>query len=226
MLTPRYATDEDLALRIHNDYPTICPRDQKLAGGVDGMISGSDRWLLQSASVDFSAQGITEGNIVTLTKPTTAFHPPGESFAVESVDANGVRLRRKGHGAGIGQPPATPAGLVGIEFVVLTFGPQVANAAYELERRFGISSLENSKDPESLVDSRALREATILTVLYKQYLELSRESSGDRDTFAAKSQLLKAELDQLLARLTIHLRSSGHGPGFELRTRFNTRISR
>src|SRR5215831_10771516 len=90
-----YAADEDLALRASADFAILCPKDQCLAYGTDGSF-GSDRWSLQSSSVDFSANGVASGQVVRLTQPVTSFKPPGEALVVDSVDTGLVWLRRKG----------------------------------------------------------------------------------------------------------------------------------
>jgi hypothetical protein len=67
----------------------------------------------------------------------------------------------------------------------------------------------------------------VLSVLYRQYLDASREVAGPADTFAAKAQVVKAELDDLLARLAVHWnRACGDDDLGSPSTRFSTRMSR
>lgn len=215
-----YATDEDIALRASADFALLCPRDQKLAAGSDGVFDPSDRWTLRSASVDFAAQGLAPGHVVQLTGPASAFRPPGETLVVSSVAPGAIRLRRKGQLDGVGQPPAPIDGLSGIEFLVVTLGPQIERASDDLNRRYGIDEGMTGHCPTDLADTRALREATVLSVLHRRYLEMSREAGGQPDVFATKGQLVKAELDDLLARVVVHW-------GAALATdRFSTRLSR
>ena len=105
-----YATDEDIALRASTDFSALCPRDQVLAVGTDGVFAASDLWTLTSASVDFAAFGLKPGLLARLTKPTTAFGPNGELFAIQSVATGAITLRRKGQAAGVGSPRSTKAG--------------------------------------------------------------------------------------------------------------------
>ena len=66
-----------------------------------------------------------------------------------------------------------------------------------------------------------------MTVLYRQYLEMSRGSQERADTFAAKAQLYKQELDDLLARTVVHWAASpGVAVSSSVDTRFSTRLSR
>jgi len=219
-LTTVYATDEDVALRAPADFPILCPRDQKLASGTDGSFSPSDPWTLLSPSVDFSACGLAPGQVISLTRPTANFKPPGEALVVASVAGGAVSLRRKGQPARTGQPPGTAAGLSGIEFAVTTLAPQIERAAYDLDRRYGIDDLVTGRRVSDMYDPREVREATVLTVLSRQYLAMSRETG---DPFAAKAGLAKGELEDLLDRVVVHWRNEAASPGT---SRFSTRISR
>ncbi len=218
-----YASDEDIALRASADFAILCPKDQCLAYGTDGAFS--DPWTLTSQSVDFQANGLAPGLIVRLTQPVSLYKPPGEAFAV--VSANAVTLRRKGQPAGVGQPAGSPGTATGIEFTALTLGPQIARASYDLNRRYGIDDLIAGRRSCDLFDPLEVREATVLTVLYRQYLEMSRGPQEKADTFAAKSSLYKQELDDLLARTVVHWAASRVVPAAAQSTsRFSTRISR
>ena len=222
-----YATDEDIALRASADFTIICPKDQKLASGTDGAFLSGNPWTLTSASVDFQGNGLQSGNVVQLTQPISAYKPPGEAFIVVTVAPNAATLRRKGQTAGVGQPPAPADGLSQVEFLVTTFGPQLATASYDLNRRYGIDDLIAGRRPCDLFDPKEVCEATVLTFLYSQYLDMSRGADERSDVFAAKSQSFRQELDDLLARTVVHWAAS---PGLidssEPTTRFSTRISR
>ena len=128
--------------------------------------------------------------------------------------------------SGIGQP-AGPNQASGVEFTVATLGPQIARASYDLNRRYGIDDLIAGRRPCDLFDPQEVREATVLTVLYRQYLEMSRGPQERADTFAAKSQLYKQELDDLLARTVVHWSLSvGVPEPSQSTSKFSTRISR
>lgn len=227
LLFTNYATDEDIALRASGDFTILCPKDQKLAAGGDGVFASPDLWTLTSSAVDFSAYGLTAGKIVQLTRPLTIYKPPGESLVIVSVAPNAVTLRRKGQESSVGQPPSPATGLSGVEFSITTLGPQIESASYDLNRRFGIDDLVAGRRISELYDAREVREATVLTVLYRQYLSMSREAGEQRDNFAAKAQAVKSELDDLLARVIIHWLPTNIPGGTELvTTRFSTRLVR
>ena len=226
-LTTVYATDEDIAVRAPADFPILCPRDQKLAWGADGAISPNSPWTLTSSTVDFSARGLAPGNVVQLLKPVANFRPPGDALVVASVAPFAVTLRRKGLATGAGQPPGSGAVLTGVEFTANTLGPQIERASYDLNRRFGIDDLVAGRRAADLYDPREIREATVLSVLYRQYVAMSRETGEQQDAFAAKAALLKAELDDLLDRLVVRWGPAGAPIGSEdTTTRFGARLVR
>ena len=194
------------------DFLILCPRDQKLVCGSDGAFLPFNPWTLTSTSVDFLSNGIAPGQIVQFSKPVSCFKPPGEILVVDSVAPNAITLRRKGQSAGVGQPPAPQAGLTSVEFLVATLGPQIALASYDIDRRYGINDLIVGRRTSDLYDPREVREATVLTVLYKQYLDMSRGFEGQPDTFTTKAQLIREELRELLDRVAVHWQPiSEHG---------------
>jgi len=220
-----YATDEDIAIRASADYALLWPKDQKIAAGTDGVFLGSDPWTLTSATVDFQAQGTTPGQLVQLEKQGSGLRPGGEGFVVVRVSPGTATLRRRGQLSGVGQPPSTPTGLAGVEFAIVTFGPQIALASDDLNRRFGITTgAYIGRNEADLADPCELRDVAVLIVLFRQYLDMSRELSSPTDTFAAKAQLIKTELDDRLDRLTLHWNRYLADGGTT--TRFNTRMSR
>ncbi len=222
-----YATDEDIALRASADFAMLCPRDQKVAAGSDGSFAGSDLWTLRSNSVNFAANGVIVGQVVQLLGPSSAFRAPGEALVVGSLSNGGLTLRRKGLASGVGQPPSPAGGLSGVSFLVATLAPQIAGASYDLDRRFGINDLIAGRRTSDLFDMNEVKDATVLTVLSRLYLDMSRENGGKLDTFAAKAQAARAELDDLLARVVLHWNPAVPGaaqPGPS--SRFSARITR
>jgi hypothetical protein len=227
MLSYVYASDEDIALRGSGDFSLLCPKDQKLAEGSDGAFLPSACWTITSAAVNFSACGLAPGQIVHLSKPVAHFKPPGDSLVIVSVSSDGIALRRKGQQVGIGQPPGPVTGLTGVDFAIVTLGPQIEAASYDLNRRFGIDDLVAGRRTSQLYDPREVREAVVLTVLYRQYLSMSRDAGAQRDSFASKALAFKSELDDLLDRVVIHwLPTNIRGGEDPVTTHFSTRLSR
>lgn len=227
MPDPIYATDEDIALRASADFAILCPRDQTLAAGLDGVFDPSDRWSLQSASVNFTAQGVLPGQVVQLLGPSSAFRAPGDGLIVVASNGHVVTLRRKGQPAGAGQPPAPASGLVAVEFLIATLAPQIQGASVEVNLRVGVSALIPGRTAADLFDPIELRDAVVLTTLQRQYRDMSREANGaNLDALAAKALAVRSDLDDLLARTIIHWKTAA-GPIADVPSMpFSARISR
>lgn len=229
LLDVMYATDENMRVRLGPDFFTLAPRDQRIAHGTDGEFDVSDRWTLTSASVDFEAQGVAAGMVVQLVK-RDVFAQPSESFAVDAVDGSSATLRRIGQAAGLGQPPGPVAGTTGVTFTIVTLSPQIEDASYDINRRFGVDPVHPGRTPGDFYDLREVRQATVLTAAHRQYLAMAREASeGDRESYYGKAASYKAELDDTLARLVVHwqaMTGSGTQVAEPSSSRFGTRISR
>ena len=224
-----YATDEEVAIRAPADFLALCPKDQTLTFGTDGVFLASDPWTLRSPSVNFAATGLLPGQVVRLSEQSE-FGPDGEFFAVDVVGPGGLTVRRKGQCSGVGRPPSPASGLSGVEFVVRTLSPQIDRASYDLNLRFGIDEMIAGRRSSDLWDCRELVDATVLTVLTRQYLDRSRRFSGNSDEpadwYGVKARVTKAELDDLLDRLVLRWNSSTDLAQTAPTTRFSTRLSR
>ena len=216
-----YATDENLAIRASGDFAVLCPDWQKLAYGTDGAFAAGSPWVLTSASVNFVSAGVTAQHVVLLRKPATAFKGSGELLAVDSASPAGLTLRRLGSGLNLGQPPAPAAGLTDVEFVIASLDPQIEEASFDLNRRFGIDPNVAGRSPGDVYDLRDLRQACVLTVLAQRY---AAETRGDHGDFALKLTQVKQELSEVLARLT--LRWGGSGTDRQSTNWFSTRLVR
>lgn len=218
-----HATDEDVVIEAPADFPLLCPKDQRLAWGLDGVFTPEDRWMLRSSSVDFEGQGIEPGKVVQLLGPSASFKPPGEAVVVETVSGSVVVVRRKGQDAGVGQPPGPVGGVTGVEFVVTTLGPQLERASEELSRRLGLN--EEDSGELSAEDTGALRDVVVSAVLAQQYMVMGRETGGSGDVFGAKAVLWKSKLEERLSRIVLGASGGETGVGRE-RSWFCTRIGR
>jgi hypothetical protein len=219
-LRSSYATDEDIALAAGADFALLYPADQLIAAGAAGSFAPADRWTLSSPSTDFAARGARAGQVALLRTPSASFGAAGTFFAVQSAGTAGLTLRRKGLAAGAGEPAAPAAGLAGVGFLLATLAPQIERASADLDRRFGIDPAVPGRSAANLRDPSALRDATVLLVLSRLYLDLSRTGSGGEPA-AEKGQALRRELDDLLARTALGW-TNGQGPV----SRFSTRIVR
>lgn len=203
-LTTLYCTDEDLAIRAAGDFALLCPKDQKIAEGIDGVFAG-DRWTVTSAAVDFQAFGLAPGHVVQLTK-TSVFRGT-EELAVVTVSPFAVTLKRKGLAPDVGQPPGPVDGITGVAFSVTTLMPQIEKVSYDLNRRYSIDDLVAGRRTSDFYDLREVQDACVLEVLATQYAAMSRNAGEHSDHFARQAAIRREELNELLARTVIHWKS-------------------
>lgn len=225
MATTYLATDEDISIRDGGDYARICPEDQRAAAGTDGAIDAMS-WTLTSAAIgDFAAIGVKAGQMCLLQQ--AGIRALGDLLVVDAVATTDLVLRRKGQASGVGMPPGGPAGLADLIFTVLTLGPQIEDASYAVEHEYGIDDAITGMRLLDLYDPRELRQATVLTVLKRQYLALAR-TSGQEDTYWVKFRVVDNELAATKDRLVLHRNSvlPGYGTANEISSMFGCRLSR
>jgi hypothetical protein len=220
--TPVYCTDEDIAVLCFADYYTLAPKDQVIAVGSDGVFLNTDLWTLNSASVDFNAQQLAVGNVVTLTGPTGTFSGSGVKFAVAAVNPNQVTLRRIGKPPAWGQPASPIGGITGVSFVVRTFSPQIEYASYQIKKQFGIDENNALISSSQLYDQRELQQVTVLWTVVDAYRTDTRSKEGD---FAIKLKRYETQLTAVLDRMMVKWNSAtGENP--RPITRFNCMYTR
>lgn len=219
-------TDEDILVHAGGtDYGLLCPAYQQAAAGADGVFAAGSPWVLTSATIDFAAYGVTPNSVVQLTTPKANFGTAGHWLAVNDVTGGSMTLRRPYKGLGIGQPPAPAAGLTAVTFSVLTFGPQIAEATYELYQRFGlderISAVGMFRSPQWVYDLQVLRVACVYSVLWAMYTQNARTNKGDFDN---KVDRFKAMMDDAIGRCTVRWGPVGNSQ--ESTGIFSTRVVR
>lgn len=202
-----YCTDEDISIRSSGDFPILVPKDQRIATCTDGVFAASagGSWSITSASVDFTAQGVSAGMVAQLSAKGSI--PIGELLAIDIVAGPTLTLRRKGMLSATGQPPGPAAGLSGVSCSIQTFGPQIESASYEINRRYGVDPNIPNRRLIDMYDVRELQMACMLTVLWKAYDDQTRNAGDRTNDFTAKAKFRKAELDEVLARLNLHWKS-------------------
>ena len=176
-----YATDEDIALRASTDFVgALSPRIRCSRRGRTASFGASDPWTLdvdlgRLRRVSASCRDSWPG----LTKPTTSFGANGELFAIQtSVSTGAITLRRKGQAKAWAsrRPPGRPD-----RRRVRRQDARPPDRPGELRPRSAGSASTNAiagRRSVDLYDPQQLREAVVLTVLYKQYLDQSRQFAG------------------------------------------------
>ena len=196
-----YCTDEDIAVRRPGDFWILCPEFQQIGKGVDGVFATGDPWVLQSASVDFHAVGLTSGHVVCLNGPKNVYRTSGDLFGVDAVTPGRVRLRRLGMPSTFGAPPGPAAGLAGVSFEIRTLGPQILDVSLDANNTFGIDANIPLNSPQQIYDpNRQLLRYVVLQVLLRQYSDETRSRDGD---FHAKMKELQKEVPALREQLSV-----------------------
>ena len=198
-----FCTDEAIAAEASADFVLLCNR-RSLGTGADGSFAAGSPWQLSSGTVAMQSQGIAEGSVAWLRTPASQFGQAGELYGVDSVSGSTANLRMVNQKAGIGNPPAPSSGLSGVSFSFPTLAAQIEIASYDLNMRFQVNDIIAGRMHVNLWDPRELERVCVLTVLYKRYMELARMSEQGQDLYYAKSRTYKQELDDQLARVTIH----------------------
>lgn len=233
-----WCTDEDIAIRCEPDFTTLLPASQLLAEGSDGSFTAADPWTLASPSNDFSRQlpsawtspGLayptptltpsSVGYVCHLRKPQSAFQAGGHLMATAAVNGPALTLRRLGVASNVGRSPAPASGLVGVDFRIATFLPQIEEATYEINQRWNIDVPYLMRPPAALMDIRPLRRLCVAMVLLDRYTDAVRSGNGN---YANKIDLVNDEIDRLSAKL--QLRWGGIGTP-TVSNWFSTRVVR
>lgn len=202
---PLYCTDELIAIQAPADFANLVDRSQIDAQGQDGVFDADAPWVLNSASVDFQAQGVQAQGVIRLAGPKNVFQGGGQQFAIDSVSGNSATLRRLGKALNLGQPPAPTAGLSGVSFEVLTFYSQIDQATYRIKDRFGIDETIWTRASQWIYQGaearfRCLRDAVVFTVLLDAYEQGNRSEQGD---WAAKTRIIRGRLADSLEQVRI-----------------------
>ncbi len=218
---PVYCTDEDILVRAGGDFIMLCPPWQQMAAGTDGVFAPGNPWVLNSASVNFAANGVSSNQVAWLTAPKTQYPGGGQLLAIDSISGNSITLRRPHKDLYVGQPPAPSAGLTGVTFTINTLDPQSEEASFDIKRRFGIDENITDRTSSWIYDLRDLRMATVLSVLYDRYMQENRAEQGD---FQNKIRRIRQQLDDVLAR--VQVRWGPFGNSAEPSTLFGCKLSR
>lgn len=195
-----YCTDEDIAKKCVSDFAALIPPSAVLAAGTDGIFGQADPWTLSSNSNDFAAQGVAVGNVVQLRRPASVFPGQGQLMAVAAVNGQSVTLRHLGMPTNRGRAPSPSSGMMGVDFLFGTFGPQIEEGTYDLNQLYNIDDSMAGRRVVDLRDLRPLRRACVDMVLIDRYSDESRASVGN---YADKLATLVNDLSGLKSGLEL-----------------------
>jgi hypothetical protein len=219
------ATDEDIHREAEADFRALVPRSARLAVGSDGVITTAAPWTLTSATVGFSSQSITPGQVVFVggTPGSNAARefgvgelsrPSGKPFIVSEVASGSITLRNPHLDDLEGDPPAWNDNLSGLIFQIYTFRSYLQSSS-DWARGF----LDPDVTGEFLTESEVSR-IVVYDVLQRRYAILADEvssmlpnqSGGNNDTWAAKAIYYKSARDELAKSILSRRDSGSHSP--------------
>jgi hypothetical protein len=204
-------TDADLYRRSRGDFALLSGRGGLMAAGQDGAIGPGNRWLLQSASVDFVAAGLGPGFMAFLTTPGSArrlLNGERDALEVAAATAQGLLLKRPDAAPGEGSPPFGPGGGNQVSFRCPTQRASILDESRLIREQFGDAAA--AARPERFEHLCAIR------VIARLYLEMA-QAAGAADaaaTYMAKRKAYLEEAKGLAAELAAFGVETPAGPAF------------
>lgn len=204
-----YCTDEDILIETP-DFGQLVPVDAYDAFGTDGFITTDRPWTLQSSIVDFQALKARPGTIMHLTKAQVFGDDPGEAFAVDSVEAFALNLRRVGKPTGEGDPPGDGVTEISaIGFAIRTLYAQIVKATREIDEDLGLLDYLTDDPGRQLSppDLALLTDLCICRVLARRYIAISHgtEVPGAKEIYESKSVYYDQRYKDVKATLSLRL---------------------
>jgi hypothetical protein len=147
---------------------------QVLAAGTDGTLSGT---TFSAAGADFGIAQVLAGGVVYMRSGDGSLDGVYEIVSVDSATELTVSVIRPDSDD---DPIAPPAG-DDISYRISTFGPQASEAAFQLTEYFGIrpGNPASDIDVENVLDTQALRRASVFAVISSIYAMLAGKSKDE-----------------------------------------------
>jgi len=147
---------------------------QVLAAGTDGTLSGT---TFSAAGADFAGAQVPAGGVVYMRSGDGSLDGVYEIVSVDSATELTVSVIRSDSDD---DPISPPAG-DDISYRISTFGPQASEAAFQLTEYFGIrpGNPASDIDVENVLDTQALRRASVFAVISSIYAMLAGKSKDE-----------------------------------------------
>jgi hypothetical protein len=147
---------------------------QVLAAGTDGTLNGT---TFSAAGADFASAQVLAGGVVYMRSGDGSLDGVYEIVSVDSATELTVSVIRPDSDD---DPIAPPAG-DDISYRISTFGPQASEAAFQLTEYFGIrpGNPASDIDVEDVLDTQALRRASVFAVISSIYAMLAGKSKDE-----------------------------------------------
>jgi hypothetical protein len=147
---------------------------QVLAAATDGTLSGT---TFSAAGADFVIAQVLAGGVVYMRSGDGSLDGVYEIVSVDSATELTVSVVRSDSDDDPISPPASDD----ISYRISTFGPQASEAAFQLTEYFGIrpGNPASDIDVENVVDTQALRRASVFAVISSIYAMLAGKSKDE-----------------------------------------------
>jgi len=147
---------------------------QVLAAGTGGTLSGT---TFSAAGADFVSAQVSAGGVVYMRSGDGSLDGVYEIVSVDSATQVTVSVIRSDSDD---DPISPPAG-DDISYRISTFGPQASEAAFQLTEYFGIrpGNPASDIDVENVLDTQALRRASVFAVISSIYAMLAGKSKDE-----------------------------------------------
>lgn len=217
-MTP-FCHDRDLLIIEPAVFTVGAFRAQQLAAGNDGALAGT---AFTSAAADFSDAVVKSGTVLCAHSGQLSEGICYEVVAVADAHTLTVSVPR----ASVEEPATPPAaGGAGLNWQVLTFGPQIARASDMLaERLRDLAEAAGIKSAE-FADSAQLVEVTACLALASIYAAAA-ETADDSDARWTKSRHYAGRYAGQLQRLRLACDLDGDGRAETTRSLANVRLRR
>jgi len=147
---------------------------QVLAAGTDGTLSGT---TFSAAGADFVSAQVLAGGVVYMRSGDGSLDGVYEIVSVDSATELTVSVIR----SDLDDDPISPPAGDDISYRISTFGPQASETAFQLTEYFGIrpGNPASDIDVESVLDTQALRRASVFAVISSVYAMLAGKSKDE-----------------------------------------------
>ena len=147
---------------------------QVLAAATDGTLSGT---TFSAAGADFVIAQVLAGGVVYMRSGDGSLDGVYEIVSVDSATELTVSVVRSDSDDDPISPPASDD----ISYRISTFGPQASEAAFQLTEYFGIrpGNPASDIDVENVLDTQALRRASVFAVISSIYAMLAGKSKDE-----------------------------------------------
>jgi hypothetical protein len=177
---------------------------QVLAEGTGGVLDGTS---FACSAADFVDVQVLPGGVIYLKTADNVLDGAYEIVSVDSPSQLGISIVRSDSEQAAIAPPAAED----VNWRISTFGPQAAEAGFQLTEYFGIrpGNPASDYDATDILDSSVLRQASVFAVISSVYAMLA--SKSENDNFWKKSLHYRHLFNAAKGRCRLSIDRGGDG---------------